>query len=103
MNTFDVSHQITDFFGEPIMEEDKPLTYGKVIVLSLMANFQEDSKLPVEEKLQRFTMAQNVATALLKGQDVSLDSVEVDIIKRCANRALTVYSFGKLNQFLNGG
>ena len=102
MRQFKVTDEIKDFFGDVIMEEDQSLTYGKVMVLSLMANFPEDQKLPMEEKLHRFSLAQKIANALMKKESLNLDPVEVTAIRTCAHRALTVYSFGALNRFLNG-
>lgn len=104
MKSFDVSAPVLDFQAKQIVDGEKPLTYGDVLVISLMHTSAEDVKLPMIDKLQRFGIAQKVASSLVDRSRLTLSQQEVELIIRCANQApLTLYSFGKIVEFLKAG
>lgn len=96
-----ITDPVVDFFNQQILENGKPVSYGNLIILSLMAQ-QQDTQLSTEEKLHRFSLAQRTANALLKNKDVEYDSIEIDLIKKSSEKVLTIYTFGKLNQLFGG-
>lgn len=96
---YNASLPLLDFYGQPVKEGEKELTFGDVIVMSLMVNSQDDAKISVTEKLQRFSIAQRAASCLMDKTKLRLEDNEIEIVLACANKILTIYSLGKLHEF----
>lgn len=98
--SFSISTHMYSFDGEEIKEKGKAVTFGDIIAISLLTATQEDAKITREEKLARFAIVQKIKSSTVLGSQVELSEREIELILTCANRTLTIYTFGLLNQFL---
>lgn len=54
---------LTNFDGKPIMEGDQTVSLRIVLARAYAMTRKEDEALPVEEKVRRYSLAQNVMSA----------------------------------------
>ena len=66
---------IKDIKGEPIVENEKPVTLGSVSCQALLATYPDEQNLSGKEKVERFTLAaccSNESEADISVEDVAL-------------------------------
>lgn len=84
----DFSTVLTDFDGNSIKENDIELTVGKVAVRALIAPFEDEQRLSVDEKFARGKLADRIYHAT---EPLDLKSEDVTRLKLVVGKAFTPY------------
>jgi len=98
--------------GTPLMEGQmqsadgtisggKPVTVGAMAARALNLSFQDEDKLPAEEKVQRFTLSTRVLRSK-NGLPVDFVAEDIALVKKCVGKAFGPLIVGQVFPVFEG-
>ena len=93
MTTVNVDAPILDIDGKPVPD----LVAKKIMVDALLVSLEEDQRLPGEQKIKNFVLAQRISV----GGHVDLTAEEVSLVKARVAKAFNVLATGRIWELLD--
>jgi len=85
----DLNQGVKDIFGNLVTENEKEIAVGTLLVRALLGNYEDERMLAAEEKVKRFSFAQEILSFMKCEKSMPLEASNIVLLKKLVGKMYT--------------